>query len=324
MRRFVDLHTHSTASDGCLPPREIVRWADARRLAAVALTDHDTLGGLSEAAEAARAFPSLRFIPGVEVSARVPRGTLHILGLGIDMACPSLAEMIVRLRAARDERNPLIVAKLRAMGFPISMDDVLEVARSMGILPMSTTGVSPVSGGGKTPVGRMADTAAPFAAETDTPLARTVGRVHIAEALRRKGIVRSVAEAFDRFIGSGKPAYVEKDRIDPADVIRSIVESRGVAVLAHPVQLKCENLAQLERIVKSLVGAGLGAIEAYHSEHTPQQMQSYLKLARKYRLGVTGGSDFHGDAKPGVRLGRPRVPLETIEGRLRKLLLGRG
>ena len=116
MRRFVDLHTHSTFSDGTLTPEQLIRFADRARLAAVALTDHDTTGGLGEARLAAADTPRLRFIPGVEISAKFPTGTLHILGLGVDEEASGLRGMLEGLREARDERNPRIIARLRQLG----------------------------------------------------------------------------------------------------------------------------------------------------------------------------------------------------------------
>jgi hypothetical protein len=236
---------------------------------------------------------------------------MHILGLGFDESAGPLRRLVARLRAARDERNPRIVAALQSLGFPIDMDDVIAAASSMAILAMRSTGILPVhpdvSCRGKMPM----------------PLAeRTIGRVHIAEALRRKGCVSTIAEAFERLIGHGRPAYVDKERIDPPEVIRAIADSGGAAVLAHPPQLLYENLAQLERIVKGLAGHGLAAIEAYHSDHTPGQTRQYMKLAGKLHIGVTGGSDFHGAAKPDARLGRPPVPLAVIDGRLRRIVMG--
>jgi hypothetical protein len=313
MRRFVDLHTHSTASDGAIAPRELVRLADAKRLAAVALTDHDTTAGLAEAAEEAKAHPDLRFVPGIEVSARYAPGTMHILGLGIDPAARSLRALIESLLAARDERNPRIVERLQALGYPIDMDDVLAAASGMGILPMRRGGILPphMAHEGRATQGQ------------DALATRTIGRVHIAEALRRKGCVKSIREAFDRLLGNNGPAYVDKDRLLPADVVRAIADSGGAAVLAHPPQLLYENRAQLERVVKNLRSAGLAAIEAYHSDHMLDQTRQYIDLARRLGLAVTGGSDFHGAAKPDAKLGRPAVPLAAIEGRLRDIVVGR-
>ena len=338
MRRFVDLHTHSTASDGAVSPRELVRLAEAKRLAAIALTDHDTLAGLREAADEAKRHPDLRFVPGIEVSARFPSGTMHILGLGIDEAAAPLGKLIATLRAARDERNPKIIAALQSLGYPIDMDDVLAAARCRGLPRRSRQPTSdPDNGRDSLRAGRVTWLAAedasshgtgriPLVHTDETPVLRehTVGRVHIAEALRRKGCVASIAEAFERLIGHDGPAYVDKERLDPPEVVRAIADSGGAAVLAHPPQLLYENLAQLERIVKGLAGHGLAAIEAYHSDNTPEQTRAYMKLARKYRLGVTGGSDFHGPAKPDVRLGRPPVPLAALEGRLREIVMGAG
>ena len=183
MRRFVDLHTHSSASDGDLRPAELIALADREQLLAVALTDHDTTAGLAEARLAAEGFAQLRFIPGIEVSAASPAGILHVLALGIDETSPALAELAAALRAARDKRNPKIVAKLQALGMHIDMDDVAAQA-------------------------------------TDSPGGGPVlGRLHIAHAMAAKGYVRTADEAFDRFIGRGKPAYGEKDKLPPAEVI---------------------------------------------------------------------------------------------------------
>lgn len=277
MRNFIDLHTHSNISDGAVTPPELIRLADAKRLAAVALTDHDTTAGLAAARQEAARHPRLRFIGGIEISARYAPGTMHILGLGIDETCPQLVEMLQRLRQARSDRNPRMVAKLKGMGLDIHMDDLYAIA--------------------STP----ADTGE-----------RTIGRLHMAEAIVRKGYAKTIREAFERFVGDQAPAYVDKEHLEPSEAVRVIALAGGAAVLAHPVQLKCSNTAQLERIVRSLIPAGLAGIEVYHSDHTLAQTRMYLDLARKHRLLVTGGSDFHGAAKPDVRLGLPRVPVSSI------------
>lgn len=277
MRRFVDLHVHSVASDGSLSPAEVVELAERKRLAAVALTDHDTMAGLPEAAAAAENV-AVRFVSGIEVSAVFTGGTLHIIGLGVDPAEPSIAKLASRLRASRRRRNPKMIAKLRDMGIDVSMDELRA------------------SAGGE-----------------------VLGRLHMAGLLRRKGYVRSADEAFKRYLGTGSPAFVDKERIPPPGAIAAIHDAGGLAVLAHPPQLSYGNLAQLERIVRSLIRAGLDAIEVYHSDHTPAQTRSYLDLARKLGLLVSGGSDFHGSPKPEARLGLPRVPAAAVEQLLAKL-----
>ena len=280
MRRFVDLHTHSTASDGGISPEELVVQADRLDLAALALTDHDTTAGLAAAQGAAERTPELRFVPGIEVSARFVGGTMHILGLGIDASSPAMEELTRRLRADREERNPKIIEKLRHLGIEITMEDVLAAAgRPAGNRPGTIT-----------------------------------SRVHMAEALRRKGVVRTAQEAFDRYLGAGAKAYVEKDRMAPSDVIGAVHDSGGLAILAHPVQLNCANTAQLERVVRELSHAGLDGIEAYHSAHSDRQTRLYRDLAERFGLAVVGGSDFHGSARPEAVLGRPRVPVAAVTG----------
>ena len=286
-RRFVDLHTHSTASDGTLSAAEVVALADAASLAAFALTDHDTTSGLAEARAAAASRPALRFIPGVEVSARYSPGTMHILGLGIDESSQPLRKLLAGFIDARDERNPRILSKLHALGMDVGMDDVLAAAESF-----------------------------------DPGRRHVIGRMHIAEAMRVKGYAQSIQDAFTRYLGSGGPAFVDKERLEPRGVIEGIIAGGGVAVLAHPVQLKIDEGQELEDYVRRLAGWGLGGIEVYHPDHSDQQTRRYLDLARRLGLLVTGGSDFHGAAKPGVEIGRPKVPLAAITGPLAEILVG--
>jgi hypothetical protein len=276
-RRFCDLHTHSTASDGTYVPGEVIDAAERLSLAAVALTDHDTTAGLEAAAERAKAYPDLLFIPGIEVSARWPGGTLHILGLGVEAASRELLELTDYLRDCRDRRNPEMLRRLRDQGIASDMDDV------RACLP-DRKGAGP----------------------------DIVSRVHIAEALRRKGVVKDRREAFERYVGQGAPAYVEKERLSPGRAIGAIRDAGGTAVLAHPVQLRTSNHAQMERALRELRDAGLGGIEVYHSDHSPERTRLYLDLAKRFGLGISGGSDFHGFGKPDVLLARPRVPVSVV------------
>ncbi len=279
-RRFVDLHAHSNRSDGTLAPAELVGLADAEGLAAVALTDHDTAAGLAEARTAAADRPELCFVPGIEISAEYPPGTLHILGLGIDENAPALRAITDRLLAARAERNPKMVAKLQAMGVDVDMDDVRAELTAGGDAPEIVT------------------------------------RLHIAEAVRRKGYARSAQDAFERYVGKGAPAYVDKERVPPGEAIAALRDAGGEAVLAHAVQLRCATGDELAAMVRRLADAGLTGIEAYHSDHSPEQTRRCLGLAAELGLYVTGGSDFHGGGKPHVRLGRPRVPIAALDPEL--------
>jgi hypothetical protein len=283
MQRFADLHTHSTASDGGCCPAEIVRLARRAGLAAVALTDHDTVGGIEEARREALKCPQLSFVAGIEVSASWSRGSMHILGLGIDDKAESIVDLSSRLRRARAQRNPQVLDRLAELGMPLTMEDV------RGVLPQRTADLG----------------------------LEVISRMHIAEAMRRKGYVSSTRQAFSRWIGAGGPAYLDKERLAFAEVISAIQQAHGLAVLAHPVQLGLSNRAQLEKLVRELVDAGLGGIEVYHSDHSDAMTRIYLDLARKLDLAVTGGSDFHGSSKPEVRLGRPGVPTHLLSPALK-------
>ena len=289
MRRFVDLHTHSRASDGQLAPGEIVRLANAAQLAAVALTDHDTIEGIVEAAETARQFPELAFVPGIEASARFSGGTMHILGLGIDADSPTLRRTCEELRAGRRDRNPRMIAKLQELGLDIDMEYILQTA------DQAQTPAQAAPPGGAKPGKR-----------------QVVSRVHMAQALCRKGYASSVPEAFDKYLGDGRPAHVDKERLEPKAVIAAIRDAGGLAVLAHPSQLNYRNCSQLECILRDLIGQGLGGLEVYHGDHSVEQTRQYLDLARRFALAVTGGSDYHGPDKPQSRIGYPRAPLSAV------------
>jgi predicted metal-dependent phosphoesterase TrpH len=279
---FVDLHCHSTASDGNYAPAAVVRLAAERGLSALALTDHDTVDGIAEAsAEAGRA--GVDFLAGIEISAEFPHpGTLHILGYGIDPQLPVLRDLTSTLLAGRDNRNPKIVARLQELRVSITMEEVEAEA------------------GGN-----------------------VVGRPHIAAILVRKGYVSSMKQAFDKYLAPGGLAYFDKERLSPKEALGMILESGGLPVLAHPVQLRTENDAQLERIVKDLVDLGLLGIEVIHTDHDAALIAKYEALADRYALLKTGGSDFHGNNKPidlGTANGR-RVPRAYFDALLEALSL---
>src|SRR5258706_1079743 len=278
---FVDLHSHSTASDGTFPPEEVVRLAKAANLSGLSLTDHDTIVGIAPASAEAKKL-GIDLLPGIEISAAFPQpGTLHILGYGVDPGSAVLHDLTRQLIDARDNRNPRIIAKLNELGIPITMD---EVERE--------------SGGGVT------------------------GRPHIAAVLLKKGYVTSIKQAFDKYLGQGAPAFFDKQRLPPERAFDLIRQSRGVAVLAHPLQLRAQNDAQLDRIVKDLVDMGLAGIEVIHSYHDAAWVDKCTRLAERYNLLKTGGSDFHGSNKKGINLGIAngrRIPREWMDRLLERL-----
>ncbi len=261
---FIDLHAHSTASDGTFPPAEVVRLARDAGLQAVALTDHDTTDGLAEAVAAGQEL-GVEVIPGVEISAQFTDNTMHILGYFIDFRDGRLAERLAVLKEARKERNPKIIAKLNALGIHITMEQVERL-----------------SGGGQ------------------------VGRPHIARALLESGYVRSLQEAFEIYLKNGGKAYVAKYRFQPAEALDMIRQAGGVPVLAHPFTLGLGSAQALKEAFQDFQAMGLAGVEVFYADHTPEQEALYLRLARELGLLVTGGSDFHGDNKPDIGLGKIR------------------
>lgn len=263
----IDLHCHSTASDGTLAPRDVIKLGKSIGLSAMSLTDHDTIGGIADATDEAKQL-GIDFIPGIEISAKFPEpGTLHILGYGIDPANAQLAELTKELRGGRDDRNERIVKKLQSLGIDIALDEVLALAQG------------------------------------------TVGRPHIAQVLVNKGVVSHVQQAFKKYLGQGGLAYEDKERFTPRQAIEMIHAAGGVAVCAHATQLRLENFARLERVLKDLVDLGLDGVEVIHSDHRPLDVKFLDAFATRYKLLKTGGSDFHGSMKSKVRLGLARQRL---------------
>ncbi|MCC6579396.1 MAG: PHP domain-containing protein [Phycisphaeraceae bacterium] len=281
---FCDLHMHSTASDGTVTPDELPAMAKAAGLSAIALTDHDTTAGLP-ACQAACETLGIAFVPGIELSVdpgvrpgeehdAPRRGTLHILGLFIRHDDPGLKQIEHRMREARDSRNPAIVAKLQELGVSIDYREVLDLAKEQGT--------------------------------------EIIGRPHIAQVLIRKGYVKSVQDAFTRYIAQGKPAYVRRDRLPATEAIDAIHQAGGLAVFAHPVQLGLTDPDELEYFTARLRDLGLDAVEVLHSDHLPALVRQYTQMAQKLGLLTSGGSDYHGSRKP-VDLGSQRVPFAMYE-----------
>ena len=259
----IDLHAHTTASDGSDAPAELIRKAAALGLSAIAVTDHDTVTGLAEASAAA-AEAGIAFVPGVELSVEDDRGRFHLLGYLFDIANVPLNETLKSIRAGRARRNAQMAEKMAELGMPVTMDDVLAEAGDGG---------------------------------------EVVARPHFARALMKKGIVNSVQEAFDRYLATGKPLYLPKEVLTPRDAIALIHGAGGVAVMAHPGLIAMNDHALLERIADLATEDGLDGIEAYYSQHGEAQTQRFLKIAQDHGMIVTGGSDYHGIAKPHVPLG---------------------
>ncbi len=298
-----DLHIHSTASDGTTPPARLASQAHRAGLRAIALTDHDTTAGIPAAA-AACARHGIDFVPGIELSAQAPvasgqaeaTGTLHLLGYFVRHDDPTLLDIQQQVLHARNDRNPQMIQRLRDLGVDITYDEVLQLARGSGARPSRTV-----------PDGSRDDRGSP--ASTHQPPHRTpvIGRPHIAQVMVNKGYVKSIHEAFRRYIGQGAAAYVRKDRLPPDQAIAAIRNAGGLAVLAHPVQLRLPDLDALTRFVAHLKTIGLAGLEVRHPDHTPADVRSFESLARQLNLLPTGGSDYHGTRKT-IPLASQQVP----------------
>ncbi len=279
-RPGIDLHIHSTASDGSLTPFEILQLAQKINLGAIAITDHDSLEGSKEAFRAG--IPaSIKFLSGVEISAAYPpflsgSGSFHLLGYAIRLDDGALNQILQKLRQARKNRNPEIVKRLNELGCPLTLAEVRKVV-----------------GEGQ------------------------LGRPHIARAMVKKGYVTSVDEAFDQFLGTDKPAYVNKYRIECIQAVQAITAAGGIPVLAHPGLLDIENESTLNQFMGKLKEIGIRGIEVYYPEHSARQMKIYADLARRFDLLMTGGTDFHGKMMPDIKLGSGKgnlfVPYELYE-----------
>ena len=268
---FVDLHMHSTASDGSRAPADVVREAKRVGLAAVALTDHDTLDGLVEAT-AMGVELGVRVVPGVELSAVEGDVETHILGLHL-ADTREVESRLVELREMRRNRAIRIVERLNDLGVRIDFSSVLEQA----------------AGG-------------------------AIGRPHVARAMIAEGWAVDFRDAFERYLGNGKPAYVMKERLAVADAISLIHRAGGIAVLAHPAQ------GGTRERVEAFVREGIDGVEVRHPSHSSEDIARLSALVEHFSLVPSGGSDWHGASDGPRTLGMMRVPAEWLarqDGRVR-------
>lgn len=263
--RYVDLHAHSTASDGTAAPTAVVEAAHRAGLVALALTDHDTLAGVPEAQAAAERL-GLRLVPGVELSVHQDGTEVHLLGLHIgDVA--GLQRGLEAIRDQRRQRAVAMVERLAAAGAPIAFEAVLAAA----------------DGG-------------------------AIGRPHVARALVAAGHVKDQREAFDRFLAAGRPAYVEKARLEIAEGIAMIHRAGGLAIVAHPGPD-----GRRDRI-EPLVPLGLDGLEVRHPSHSAEDVKRLDALAHHFDLVRSGGSDWHGAMQGPRVLGAMRVAEAWLDG----------
>lgn len=273
----VDLHTHSTASDGSDTPSQVVGLAVEAGLSALALTDHDTLEGVGSAVDAATS-TELELIAGVELSLDYERGGMHLVVLWLEPGPGPLQDRLAGLQAGRDHRNVRIVETLTRLGMPVTIEEVEREA-----------------GGG------------------------SVGRPHVAAVMMAHGYVPDIRTAFDLWLGKGKPAYSDRERLDPGEAIALARESGGVPILAHPHTLGITTASEMADLLDGLSRAGLVGLEAMYSGYRRHEREGYADLARRFGLVASGGSDYHGTYKPGLMIGRGYGDLVVPESVLEQL-----
>jgi 3',5'-nucleoside bisphosphate phosphatase len=262
---FADLHMHTNFSDGTFTPEELAAHGKRHGLAAMSLTDHDTVEGCPRMAVACEA-EGIEFITGTELTTELQGNELHLLGYGVDVENERLLAETGRFQLVRQNRIREMVARLNELGVPLQADVVFTLANC-----------------------------------------RSPGRPHVARALVQEGFCASLDEAFDRFLKVGRPAWVPKFKISALDAIALIHQAGGAAVMAHP------GLNRTDDVIPEMVAAGLDGIECFHSKHSASTSNHYLKMAAKYNLLVTGGSDCHGNSKGKPLIGSVKVPYHYIE-----------
>jgi predicted metal-dependent phosphoesterase TrpH len=276
----VDLHTHTTASDGALAPRDLVRLAVRHGVRVLAITDHDSTDGISEALEEAASHPPLAIVPGLEINCDVARADgrtteIHVLGYFVRYDEPWFQEFLREQRAERVARVHRIAERLAGLGMPIDPAEVFALVQE-----------------------------------------GSPGRPHVAQVMVNHGYVKSIRDAFDRYLHANGPANVPRKRLTPEDAIRVIRKAGGVPVLAHP------GVADLDDMIPGLIEAGLGGIEAYYAEHSAVQAATYVETCRTHGLVATGGSDYHGTHTGRLNApGTPSVPMAAWEA-LKQAALG--
>lgn len=264
---MVDLHVHSTRSDGTYSPTELVDYAMEKGLSAFALTDHDTVDGLTEAIEYADSLRAVygdkvpEVIPGIEFSTEYDGREVHIVGLYIDYKNPDFTAYLKDFIDSRTQRNHKMCKLLTEAGFEIRYEDLLRE------FPNSV-----------------------------------ITRAHYAKYMMKQGYIKSISEAFEQYVGDHCPYYVPREKVKPEQAIKLILKAGGVPIMAHPILYRMSE-PKLDALTAQLKDCGLMGIEAIYSTYNAREERQIRALSAKYDLLISGGSDFHGSNKPGIDLG---------------------
>lgn len=282
---FIDLHVHTTASDGTFSPSEIVDYALEKNLSVIAITDHDTVAAVSKAQSYASDKP-IEIIPGIEFSCSYMEREVHILGYYIDCNNEELLRQLELFRDTRDNRNILMVEKFAEYNIPISLDEMGEMFPNA-----------------------------------------VITRAHFASYLVKKGYVKNIKEAFDRYVGDYAPCFITRRKIPVDKAIELIHSVGGVAVLAHPMRYKMGK-EEIKKLVSTVTAYGIDGIEAIYSTYSLSDENVVRQLAKENHLLITGGSDFHGKNKTNIDLGdgttgHSKIPADLLPALIERHLIYR-
>ncbi|BBE31346.1 phosphatase [Tepiditoga spiralis] len=273
---LIDMHSHSTFSDGTYTPQQLIEMAVEKKLEIYSITDHDNIGAQEFAINFSKE-KKLNYVTGVEISCEFS-SMLDILGYRIDIKNIKLNKVLNEIQDFRENRNVYMIEKLKKIGIEISMNELKQVAGS-----------------------------------------KIIGRPHFARVMVNKNYVKSFEEAFEKYLGDGKPGNVPKKKIKPLEAIELIRNAGGYPVIAHPRYLNL-NKDRFEQFLKEMKKNGLWGLETYYSKNTVSENKYYYEIAKKYELIPTAGSDFHGLNKPDIKIGMEVT--EEITNNIKKYFWG--
>ena len=273
MKKRIDLHTHSDASDGIYSPIQLIDYAKKNNITTLALTDHDTVAGISSAMDYAGKI-GFDLVPGIEFSIDYSGGSLHLIGLYIDFQNSDLIDTVHSLQLVRENRVIKIIEDLNKHGIEISIEEITNESRGSSI-----------------------------------------GKPHIARAMMKLGYGNDVTEIFKNYMIKGKPGYIKKENIKLEEAVSITLKSGGIPILAHPISLNFKSFEQFESMLKDMVQVGVKGMEVYSSMHSKDEVNKFLTIAKKYKLIISGGSDFHGDKneKIGFYSEDDPIPIEIYD-----------
>ncbi len=312
MEKYIDLHTHSIASDGTDTPEELILKAKAANLSAIALTDHDTIDGLEQAQKIADEI-GIELVQGIELSCQLHTKEVHILGYWLNkedlkhIHSPKLQNIINEVRAYREERNIALLKKLNTAGIDLTFEDIFKTIDTEN---NKATKNNKVTENNK--ITDIDQASKIFHTNNKnfnlnktyiTHDISTICRPHFALAMVQKGYAKDIRSAFKKYLGDKAIAYIPKTRLNIKEAITALRESKAFVVYAHPYLTPVRNPKERKAQIKEMKDLGLQGLECYYSTNSKDQTIQSIFYAKEFALGITGGSDYHGAVKPNIKLG---------------------